>query len=375
MRLEQNVKVISWTTFSILVSFFSWYYVLPLYLKDLGASDAIIGTLYSIFGLGFTLTQVLGGYISDKLGRKKCIVYPTYTFPVLYILMAYSKTWQIAALFYLLSNIGSALQMPSFTAIVGESSEQRGSAFGYFETFVAFGIALGPLIGGILLNKIGIKGLLLLTSLVALLTAIGRHIFLVETLGFKKVIEEKRQREEGSFLRFLIFGVFLFLLLSLTTHGPFLTLFQEEVLSMTRDKINFLFAIGNFLGAITSLVGGKLTDRIGAYRVLAISVILHPLLIVIWTFIKTPFFFALSFPFIIWAYITYQVFLTEISPEESRGTHIGIFGTVTGLAGAFGPFFGMQLKLRYGERMPFFAALLIGILSLGFLRKFKNKQN
>jgi MFS family permease len=373
MRLEFNVKVISWTTFLILLSFFSWYYVLPLYLKDLGASDAVVGTLYSIFGLGFTLAQVLGGYLADRLGRKKCIVYPTYTFPLLYLLLAYAKSWQIAALLYLISNIGSAIQMPSFTAIVGESSLEKGRAFGYFETFVAFGIAAGPLLGGILLGRIGVRGLILITAFVALITAIGRHIFLIETLGIKRFEKVKEGEREGSFLRFLIFGIFLFLLLSLTTHGPFLTLFQEEVLKMTRDKINFLFAIGNFLGAITSLIGGRLTDRIGAYRVLAISVILHPLLIVIWSFQRTPLFFALSFPFIMWAYITYQVLLTDISPETSRGTHIGIFGTITGLAGATGPFLGMQLKLRYGDRMPFFTALLIGLVSLAFLRRFKGK--
>ena len=373
MKLEQNVKVVSLTTFSMLVAFFSWYYVLPLYLKDLGASDAMIGVLYSLFGLSFTLTQALGGYLSDRLGRKKCIVYPTYTFPFLYLLMAFSKTWQWAALFYLISNISSAIQMPSFTAIIGESSEEKGSAFGYFETFVAFGIALGPLIGGILLSKIGVRGLLILTVFISLLTAVGRHVFVVETLGMRKFEDRKTEKKEDSFQQFLIFGVFLFLLLSLTTHGPFLTLFQEEVLQMRRDKINFLFAMGNFLGALTSIMGGKLTDRIGAYRVLAVSIILHPLLIVIWTFNKTPFFFVLSFPFIMWAYITYQVLLTEISPEASRGTHIGIFGTITGLAGAMGPFLGMQLKLRYGARMPFFGAFIIGILSLAFLKRFKNR--
>ena len=80
MKLGRNVLVLSSTVFFILVALFSWYYLFPLYLKELGATESQIGLLYTLFTLSFTLLQLVGGVLSDRIGRKKCIVWPTYVY-------------------------------------------------------------------------------------------------------------------------------------------------------------------------------------------------------------------------------------------------------------------------------------------------------
>jgi hypothetical protein len=47
--IEQNVSVLSITVLFVLIGFFSWYPILPIYLRELGANDFQVGFSYRIF--------------------------------------------------------------------------------------------------------------------------------------------------------------------------------------------------------------------------------------------------------------------------------------------------------------------------------------
>ncbi len=364
-KIEKNVFVLSLTVGGTLLFFYSWYYLLPIHLQSLGASDRQIGISYTLFALGFTLAQTLGGYLTDRFGRRPVVVIPTYLFPIFYLLLAFAKVWWVCVLFYLFASISSAVQMPAFTAMISESSQRKGRAFGFFEFIIACGIALGPLLGGILIDKIGIKGLFIITAFATLISAILRSCFLTEANGLEKQKVSIQTHLTKNYIWFLVTGVFIFLVLNLTMNGPFLTLFQREVLSISLSRINLFFAVGGLFSAFSALLGGYLVDKYGAKPVLGLSLLLHPLFLVFWvsTAGVSPFFF-FSFIFSQMFYLCYQVIITDMSAVEVRGRMLGIFGTVTGLISSIGPFIGMQLKLSFGWSYPFYLALLFGVSGL-----------
>ncbi len=370
MRVNRNVKTLSFTVFTVLVGCYSWYYLLPLYLKDLGATDPQVGFLYTLFALSFTLLQLIGGYFSDKIGRKRCIVWPTYICATFYLLMGLVRTWKAVALFYLIGNLASAFQMPAFTALISESAEEKGRAFSFSETFVAFGIATGPLLGGLTIDLLGIRRLILITAFVTFLSALFRHLLIIEPPSPPSHHEDDRLilKDLGlPYVMFLIFGSFMFLVFSLTSNGPFLTLFGNEVFNLSKKTINFYFAAGTYISAFSSLILADLPDRLGAKRILAVCIVLLPVFILLWSYTGKAIFFLTALPFVHWSYITYQVVLTELSPPSKRGTGIGLYGTITGLVGSIGPVVGMNLKLTYGPRAPFYLALFLSSVSLIFL--------
>jgi len=49
-------------------------YILPVYIRDLGASSADVGFLFSIFILSTALTIIPGGILADRYDRKKVMV-------------------------------------------------------------------------------------------------------------------------------------------------------------------------------------------------------------------------------------------------------------------------------------------------------------
>ena len=119
--IEQNVFVLSLTVLFVLIAFFSWYPILPIYLRELGANDFQVGFSYTLLALSYTLMQFLGGILSDRFGRKLLIIIPSFAFPLLYFLAGNASHWTTLILFLIIANSLSALQLPSFYSMIAES--------------------------------------------------------------------------------------------------------------------------------------------------------------------------------------------------------------------------------------------------------------
>lgn len=168
--LERNILVIAATVVLLTGSMFTWYPLLPLYFRDLGARDVQVGLAYSLMNLGYMLLQWIGGLLADRYGRKRLIVLPTLCFVPLYLLAGMATRWDALLLVMLAINSLSALQWPSFISLVAESvpEEQRGTAFGVFEFCAGLGVTIGPALGAALLRIVELRTLLCTTGGVAL---------------------------------------------------------------------------------------------------------------------------------------------------------------------------------------------------------------
>src|SRR5690606_9112626 len=109
-----------------------------------------------IMSIGF---RVLGGWISDKLGRL-----PTIAIGGVFGLLAYlgytlAPTWSWAMLGALMGAAGSSLVAPSFQAYTAESAPEgkTASTFGLVEGLFLTCQIVGPLLGGYLVEHQGFK--------------------------------------------------------------------------------------------------------------------------------------------------------------------------------------------------------------------------
>ncbi len=379
--MNRNVLVLSLTIFFTLVALVSWYYLLPLHLKDLGASDEDIGLTYTIFALGYTIFQGLGGYLADRFGRKNLIALPTFVFPVSYGVMALSHNWMLTAGMYLVGSVASAIQTPAFPALLAESGSQRERAFIWYEAAASFGAAIGPFLGAVLLGRLDLHALMGLTAVMTLLSAITRTVFLKETREPAQVPQDSPKISQmlGRDLRwFFVAGSFFFLATSITM-GPFPTLHFKEGLLMPESQINLFFGLAWGIAAFLSLFGERLAARLRAKRILAASVLLNPLMLLFWVFVGRSGWqvgpFLASFFFAQFIIVAYQLLLAELTTPQNRGRVAGLFGVVTGLVSSVGPAVAMQAKLAWGDWLPFGLATLFGALALLALLPCRPKVN
>lgn len=367
----RNVIVLSGTSFILIFSLFTWLFLLPIYMKSLGAEDFHIGVSYSLFGLGYTVAQFLGGYLSDRFGRKYLIVIPTWLFSVLYLFMALSNNWIQVAILYLLISISSAFQSPSFTSIIAESVEEGkiGFGFGTFELLIMVGISLGPLAGSVFIEMFSIRELIIGSAIASLIAAILRQLGLIEPVKRqeKKLMKFTLGRNQ---IWFIIAGSLMFLSLSFTINGPFMTLYQEEILGLEESEINLLFGIAGIPSAVLCLVAGWLTDKLGGKEITAVSIVIHAASAFLWAYFSgNLLFLTLSFIFVQFFYVSYQTVIAKITTEENRARFTGLFGTISGLVSSIGPYMGMYVKLHSGYLATFLLCLIISVVSSVLLSK------
>ena len=140
---------------------------MPLYLKDLEASITQIGLFFTLAQIVPLFLQILGGWISDSLGRLRAIAIGS-VFGVLgFVPMVLADTWQWLLLAVALGAVARSLVGPSFDAFIAEhSSEQnRGKVFGISQCIFMIVSVVGPPLGGWLAGMYGFKLMLLVAGL------------------------------------------------------------------------------------------------------------------------------------------------------------------------------------------------------------------
>jgi EmrB/QacA subfamily drug resistance transporter len=130
---------------------------LPAIHGDLGTSLATLQWLVNGYMLTLASLILLGGSAGDRFGRRRVFVAGLVGFVASSIAcgMAASAGWLIAA--RLVQGTAAALLMPSSLAIIGAAytGEARGAAIGTWAAAAAITTALGPPLGGWLVDTIG----------------------------------------------------------------------------------------------------------------------------------------------------------------------------------------------------------------------------
>lgn len=113
--------------------------LLPLYLKSLGASVSQIGLFFTLFQILPLALQILGGWISDSLGRLRSIAMGSLAGVLSYIGLILAPTWQWVFMGESLGAITHSLISPSFGAFVAEESseENRARVFGIMNMIIS----------------------------------------------------------------------------------------------------------------------------------------------------------------------------------------------------------------------------------------------
>jgi len=87
-----RILILSWMLMTPVMIMLSVYE--PLYINGLGASTAIVGLIYSISTIVLSLVRILGGYVADRYGRKKIIVFMSFGVALSYLFYAYATSWE-----------------------------------------------------------------------------------------------------------------------------------------------------------------------------------------------------------------------------------------------------------------------------------------
>lgn len=148
------------------------------------------GMAWSAFGLAMLVFTPLGGSLADTTGRKRTLIAGKVTWSVvtLGLAVATAPTLPVALLFA--GGIASAFSGPALGALQYEVAPDQfeGTLIGVYSSVASAGIALGPILGGLVADRLGV---------VAVFVAIGA-LWLLDTLTIGIGVREPRINSDTS---------------------------------------------------------------------------------------------------------------------------------------------------------------------------------
>ncbi|WP_343690989.1 MFS transporter [Chitinophaga sp.] len=154
---------------------------LPKIEADLGLSNDSGYKIQSIYILIYGSFLILGGKLSDYLGRKTIFMAGCAIFLFTSLGAGLTHTLNYLVLFRALQGLGAALLMPAAFSIVNyyfTEPHERGRAMGIFGSFAATGAAGGVSVGGIIANYWGWSWVFLINVPILLLILVIAYIYL-----------------------------------------------------------------------------------------------------------------------------------------------------------------------------------------------------
>ena len=120
-----------------------------LYLKELGAGIGQIGLFYTLSQVIPLLLQILGGWVSDSLGRLRAIAIGSVVGVFVYVPLILASRWEWVLFASALGSVTRALIGPSFDAFIADHSapENRARLFGVNSNLIRRGLCCRAVIG------------------------------------------------------------------------------------------------------------------------------------------------------------------------------------------------------------------------------------
>jgi MFS family permease len=342
---------------------------LTLYLTGRGYSLGDAGLAIGAYGAGNLAASVLGGYLADRIGRRKTIVLSMFSAALAMMLLSTARSLPAVVALTALAGLTGELYRPASSALLADlvPAEQRVTAYAAYRVAFNAGWAFGPATAGLLAAR---GYFWLFTGDAATSALFGLVAFFALPAGVRSRSSDSSWGEalrdvarNRRFHRALLAGLAIALVffqtfstfglhvihlgfsarvygLILSLNGALVVCCELPMTTITRRfPARMMMAVGYALGGIGFALNG-----------LAHSVAALACCMVIFTLGEMT------------AMPVAAAYVADLAPAHMRGRYMGVYGLVWALALTIGPGLGMRL-FAFGPAAVFITFGTLGLLS------------
>jgi MFS family permease len=359
------------------------YSMLSLYLIDLGADVGQVGLVFTLASLVPTALQILGGWLSDTIGRLRSIAIGSFVSVFGWLVFFLAPSWEWVLVGLCLDYVSNSVVGPSFSAYIAEQSgeEQRGQVFGITKSIYMTVTVIGPALAGFLAYRFGFRSMMLVAFILFAL-ATGVRVWMATAERFSPRRGAQRptlaglKAQLGAMFALLFAGGILTWIwvtdaigdTAYNLIGQLYPIYLSEIGGLNVQQIGWLNSASGAATIVASALAGWLADRAGERRVIVSGFLLVTGGLVILLQAGTlPAFLAATAVYGLGVGClmpAYDSLISKVVPEDRRGLAYGLFGTSLGLLSLPFPWIGAQLWERFGPQVPFWVTVAACAVSI-----------
>lgn len=275
-----SVAFVGFTSYTLVMPF------LALYVRELGVTRDADIALWTGLALGATpaitaLCAPLWGRVADRYGNKILVQRSLISFVLVMVAMAFvTRPWHLVALRALQGLMAGYGGLTLAMAARSAPRERMTHAIGLVQTAQRMGPSLGPVLGGILAQLVGLRGAFFVSALVYAVALVLLTVLYVEP--GRDAFQAGPGQGRVTFGNILAFENFLLLLAVVFTlqlvdrsFGPILPLHLESLGYGARVELvaGLLFSALAVSGALGHQIAAALLKRMSARSVIATAAI------------------------------------------------------------------------------------------------------
>lgn len=350
---------------------------LPLYIQHLGIHGVTVVTFWAAMlsagtAAGMAIASPIWGVLADRHGRKIMVVRAALSAAVLITFMGFVQNVFELLVLRILQGMFTGTVAASQALVSSQMPRKRlGFGLGVMQTTVFVGNSVGPLTGGLLAATVGFRGSF---GIAGVLLGIGGLFVLFGVRERRPVFHSAGVSQRPSFVQGLgtalkapallaMVAAIFAVQFAMTVVFPILPQFVQVLeghAAGTTVVTGLILTCAGAAGAISSLVVGWVSDRVGYRTILAVAALSGAALAIPQFFVtaswqllalRTLDGFALGgmLP-------SASALIASLVPAEQRGTAYGLVGTATALGFAAGPLTAAAVVAIAGIRAVFLAA-------------------
>ncbi len=345
---------------------------LPYFLEDLGTDTFEQQALWAGFITGggaalMAITAPMWGALADRYGRRMMVLRAMFVASVTISLMALATSpWHLLGLRFIEGAATGTVAAATTLIATVVPKERMGYAMGMMQMAVFSGSSIGPFIGGILADIIGFRPTFLVSGGMLFLGGVIVLLFVTENFQRPEPKSQEQKDSEVSTWSIIIgasmLAMMLVLLVARTGQSaaqPLVPLFMDLLGAEGRASSLSGLALGlmGVTSAISSVVLGRLADRIGPRSILILAVSLAGVLYFPQAAAQSPtqFIFATGLFGVALGGImpTAAAIVASLAPMERRGIIYGFTNSAMSVGAFIGPIGGTVIAAFIDMRIAF----------------------
>jgi len=240
--------------------------------QEFGVGLFLLGVLSNITGFAFGIASLPSGFLADRVGERRLLMIFCLSSGVASIVVGLSSNIYVLGVALAILGLALGIYHPVGSAFIARATKHRGMAFGYIGVSGNLGVALGPILAGVIASALGWRAPYLIFAIPAFLTA--GFLYSFTRTEIPPVPEATTEVNTGRTSSRLIILPLVLIFIASAMNGfvyrgliTFLPLYLSQRLHFTFFNLDSMALAGSFttialiFGVLGQFLGGYLSDR------------------------------------------------------------------------------------------------------------------